>query len=74
MVEFRLEHLSEQEEAGRRREVRAEIPAVAFQAQAHLLAKTEMNTEVTIEGFLGAKTKRSKRLVLHVTNIKFEGA
>ena len=74
MVEFRLEHQSEQEEAGGRREVKAEIPAVAFQAQAQLLAKAQMNTEVTIEGFLGAKSRRSKRLVLHVTNIKFEGA
>ena len=74
MVEFKLEHRSGQEEAGRKREVQAEIPAVAFQAQAQLLAKAEMNAEVTIEGFLGAKTKRSKRLVLHVTNIKFEGA
>jgi len=71
VVEFRLEHESEQDEAGRKRTVKAEIPAVAFQAQAHLLAKAEMNTEVTVEGFLGAKTKRSKRLVLHVTNIEF---
>ena len=74
MVEFRLEHQSEQEEAGSKREVKAEIPAVAFQAQAQLLANAGMNTEVTIEGFLSAKSKRSKRLVLHVTNIKFEGA
>jgi len=74
VVEFRLEHESEQDEAGSKRTVKAEIAAVAFQAQAQLLAKAEMNTEVTLEGFLGARTKRSKRLVLHVTTIKFEGA
>ena len=74
VVEFKLEHESEQEEAGSKREVKAEIPAVAFQAQAQLLANAGMNTEATVEGFLSAKTKRSKRLVLHVTNIKFEGA
>ena len=75
MVEFRLEHGSEQEEAGRKREVKAEIPAVAFEAQARLLAEAKMNAEVKVEGFLSAKTKRSKRLVLHVTNIEFmEGA
>ena len=75
MIEFRLEHLSEQEEAGRKREVRAEIPAIAFEAQARLLAKAKMHSEAKVEGFLGAKTKRSKRLVLHVTNIEFiEGA
>ena len=31
--------------------------------------------EVRLEGFLSARTKRSKKLVLHVTNIEFsEGA
>jgi primosomal replication protein N len=75
VVDFKLEHESEQEEAGRKREVKAEIPAVAFQAQAQLLAKTKMNSEVRIEGFLSAKTRRSKKLVLHVTQIEFvEGA
>jgi primosomal replication protein N len=74
VVEFRLEHESEQQEAGRKRLVKAEIPAVAFQAQAQLLAKAKMHSEVKVEGFLGAKTKRSKRLVLHVTTIEFEGA
>jgi len=71
VVEFKLEHRSEQDEAGRKREVKAEIPAVAFQAQAQLLAKTQMSTQVTVEGFLSEKSKRSKRLVLHVTNIEF---
>jgi primosomal replication protein N len=75
VVDFKLEHESEQEEAGRKREVKAEIPAVAFQAQAQLLSKTKMNAEVRIEGFLSAKTRRSKKLVLHVTQIEFvEGA
>ena len=71
MVEFRLEHQSEQEEAGGKREVKAEIPAVAFQAQAQLLAQTQMNAEIKAEGFLSAKSKRSKKLVLHVTHIEF---
>ncbi|HEX5477233.1 MAG TPA: primosomal replication protein N [Burkholderiales bacterium] len=75
VVEFRLEHLSEQEEAGRRREVKADIGAVAFESQARLLSQRSAGAEVKLEGFLGAKTKRSKRLVLHVTNVEFiEGA
>jgi primosomal replication protein N len=75
VIEFRLEHGSEQEEAGRQREVRAEIPAVAFEAQAQLLSKTAMQAGVKVQGFLSAKSKRSKKLVLHVTNIEFvEGA
>jgi primosomal replication protein N len=74
-VEFRLEHRSEQDEAGGRRQVEAEIGAVAFQAQARLLAQCAAGRELKVEGFLCAKSRRSKKLVLHVTNIEFiEGA
>ena len=38
VVEFRLRHESERVEAGARRKVNAEIDAVAFEAQARLLA------------------------------------
>ena len=35
----------------------------------------KLNTLLRVHGFLSAKSKRSKRLVLHVTNIEFmEGA
>jgi primosomal replication protein N len=75
VVEFKLDHESEQDEAGAKRKVKAEIGAVAFEAQAHLVAKIELNSDLRVKGFLSAKTRRSKRLVLHVTNIEFsEGA
>ena len=70
-VEFRLTHRSEQVEAGGRRAVEAEVGAVAFDTQAKLLAGRPLGSAVKVEGFLGAKSKRSKRLVLHVTNIEF---
>ena len=74
-VDFRLEHESEIEEAGKTRTVRAEIPAVAFQSLARLVAGAKLGTQARLEGFLGAKSRRSKRLVLHVTNMEFlEGA
>jgi primosomal replication protein N len=48
---------------------------VAFEAQARLVSQRALGSEVKVEGFLGVKTKRSKKLVLHVTNIQFsEGA
>jgi hypothetical protein len=31
----------------------------------------QLNTGLKLQGFLGVKSKRSKRLVLHVTNIEF---
>ena len=70
-VEFRLGHESEQDEAGGRRTIQAEVSAVAFETQAKLLAGRPLGSSVKVEGFLGAKSRRSKRLVLHVTNIEF---
>jgi primosomal replication protein N len=75
VVEFKLDHESEQDEAGAKRTVKAEIAAVAFEAQARLISKIQINSDLKVKGFLSAKTKRSKKLVLHVTNIEFsEGA
>ncbi len=71
VVEFKLDHESEQGEAGGRRKVRAEIPAVAFEAQARLLAAARPGARVKLKGFLGAKSKRSKKLVLHTTEMEF---
>jgi primosomal replication protein N len=70
-VEFRLQHESEQDEAGGRRSIQAELAAIAFETQARLIAAAQLGTNVKVQGFLGVKSKRSKRLVLHVTNIEF---
>jgi primosomal replication protein N len=64
-------HESEQGAAGGGRWVRAVLPAVAFEAQARLVAGRPLGSGVKLEGFLSAKSARSKRLVLHVTNIEF---
>ena len=71
VVEFRLRHASERAEAGARRRVNAEIDAVAFEAQARLLAAVSLGRLLKAEGFLCAKNRRSKKPVLHVTNIEF---
>jgi primosomal replication protein N len=74
-VEFKVSHESEQDEAGARRKVNAEIGAIAFETQAKLIAGRPLGSAVKLQGFLSARTKRSKKLVLHVTNIEFvEGA
>ena len=66
-----MAHESEQEEAGGRRKVSAELGALAFEAQARLLADRPLGARLKLEGFLAAKSKRSKRLVLHVTKLEF---
>jgi primosomal replication protein N len=70
-LEFKLAHESEQDEAGAKRKVQAEIGAIAFEAEARLIAGRPLGSEVKLQGFLSAKSKRSKRLLLHVTNIEF---
>ncbi len=49
----------------------AEVPAIAFDVQARLLAGTALERALEVEGFLCAKSRRSKKLVLHATRIEF---
>ena len=71
VIEFRLKHESEREEAGAKRKVSAELDAIAFEAQARLLAGSELGRPLKAEGFLSAKSRQSSKPVLHVTNIEF---
>ena len=71
VIEFRLKHQSEREEAGAKRKVSAELDAIAFEAQARLLAASAMGRPVRAQGFLSAKSRHSAKPVLHVTNIEF---
>jgi primosomal replication protein N len=58
-------------EAGTKRQVSAELPAIAFDAQARLLAGVPLERALDVQGFLCAKSRRSKKLVLHATHIEF---
>ena len=71
MIEFRLRHESTAQEAASNRQVNAEIPAIAFDVQARLLAGCALDRALRVEGFLAAKSRRSKKLVLHATQIEF---
>ena len=71
VIEFRLRHESERAEAGGKRKVEAELEAIAFDAQARLLAGSALGRPIRMAGFLCAKSRRSKKPVLHVTNIEF---
>jgi primosomal replication protein N len=51
--------------------VSAELPAIAFDVQARLLAGSRLDRALEVEGFLCAKSRRSKKLVLHATHIAF---
>ena len=70
-VEFLIRHASEQDEAGQQRKVSAEVNALAFGTLARQLAAAKLGNPVKAQGFLAAKSQRSAKLVLHVTNIEF---
>ena len=71
VVEFGILHESEILEAGAKRKVSAEIAAIAFETQARMLAGATLDRRLRVTGFLAAKSRRSKKLVLHVTQIEF---
>lgn len=72
VVEFRIRHESELEHAGAPRKVNVEVEAIAFETLARLVAKSEPGRKVKAEGFLCARSRRSRKPVLHVTDIEFE--
>lgn len=74
-VEFRMRHESSMTEAGIERRVRAEMAAIAFDTVARQVASAGLGSALRAQGFLAARSQRSTKVVLHVTNIEFmEGA
>ena len=70
-VNFRLSHASEQIEAGAMRAVQCEVAGLAFEREARLIAAARPGMQVKVTGFLASKSRESKQLVLHATNIEF---
>lgn len=72
VLKFRLQHDSTQLEAGGERKVSCEIAAVTFEREAKLLAAAKLGSALTVTGFLAAKSRTSRALVLHATEIEFD--
>ena len=71
VVNFRLSHASEQIEAGAARAVQCEVAGLAFEREARLMAAAKLGMQVKVTGFLAGKSRESRQLVLHATNIEF---
>jgi primosomal replication protein N len=71
VVNFRLNHASEQIEAGAKRAVQCEVSAMAFEREARLIAAGRPGMQVKVTGFLAGKSRDSRQLVLHATDIEF---
>ncbi|MBL0419432.1 primosomal replication protein N [Ramlibacter sp. AW1] len=64
-LDLRLEHESEVEQAGGRRQVKAALKAVAFGADAETLARQIVGSLWRFDGFL-ANPRNGKHPVLHI--------
>jgi len=71
LLDFRLEHESEQTEAGMARQVRLEVACLATEREARLLAAAPLGANVELRGFLAPRGRSSRQLVLHVTSFEF---
>ncbi len=69
-LNFRIGHASEQVEAGRPRNVRLEIDAVALGEVAEQMSRAPLQAEFRFEGFLALRSKMSRLPILHVNRFE----
>jgi primosomal replication protein N len=72
LVNFRVVHESAQIEAGASRQVSAEVACLAVEEQARLVVAAPLGSAIEVSGFLAAKGRSGKQLVLHVKRIEFK--
>ncbi len=68
-LDLRIEHSSQQQETGTKRNVNASVKAVAFGPLAEKLARQAPGSQWTFQGFL-ATPRNSKMVVLHIQDIQ----
>jgi primosomal replication protein N len=71
VIEFRIDHASEQIEAALPRRVECELACVALGPTALLLKEAQPGMALTARGFLAARSLKQKTPVLHVTMVEF---
>lgn len=69
VVTAKLQHRSQQTEAGEKRIVEFEIPAIAIGKIAGRFEKLETGQIQRFTGFMAKKSQKSKALVFHITDI-----
>ena len=72
VIEGRLEHRSEQDEAGVTRQVQCEMDFVCLGESAALLSRAPLGSTLMLKGFMAARSAKSRKPRLHVTEFEFE--
>jgi len=63
--------MSRQDEAAVKRKVECEVNCVALGTPAGLLNAAKLGDNMTVAGFLAAKSLKTRALVLHVKEVEF---
>jgi primosomal replication protein N len=71
VVEFLLAHASRQIEAGSERQVDCEMSCIALGTTAQLLAAAKVGDDLTVGGFLAARSLKRRTPILHVNIVEF---
>jgi primosomal replication protein N len=70
VLQARLHHGGAVAEAGVERQLDFELDAIALGDAAQRLDRKALGTEMDLEGFLAPRSRRSRNLVLHITDFK----
>lgn len=70
LMALKIGHMSEQTEAGFKRKVECEVPAIVMGDPAQTVAGWKIGDSVKVEGFLARKSLHSQQLVLHLNRIE----
>ena len=69
VIEFTVNHVSQQIEAGVARQIICEILTVALGQLALNIAGLKVNSKVKLTGFLNRKNRMNQQLVLHANHV-----
>lgn len=70
VLNFRVAHVSEQVEAGAKRQVQCAVPVIMIGEPAKAGLKLKIGDKVALQGFLSRRGLNSPQLVLHVNKIE----
>jgi primosomal replication protein N len=74
VVEARIQHRSDVMEAGASRSLEFVVNAVALGPVAGRLEREALGAQLDLSGFLAPRSRRSSKLVLHVTGYHAKGS
>ena len=71
-LEFKVQHLSEQVEAGGRRRIECVVPAIALGPIVERIVAAGDEAPATFSGFIASRRQGAEQMVFHVTELELE--